>query len=651
MDSTPEAEPELRRRVRQQEVVAELGQQALETDDLDGLMRDASVAVAETLGNEYAKVLELLPDGDEVILRQGVGWRDGLVGAATAPTVLDSQAGYTLVTDEPVIVDDLRTEDRFSGPELLTSHDVVSGISVVVGSVENPWGVLGTHTTAYREFTDHDATFVKSVANILGTAIENDQTETELEESERRYRTLIEHFPNGAVALVDENLRYRTVGGDPLEVAGRTIEEVEDSRVQSLPPELADELVPRYEAALEGESSTFEVRTGDRVYDIRIVPIRDDDGEISSALGMSQDVTERDEYERQLEESERRYRTLVENFPNGAVGLFDWDLRYTAVGGQLLDTLSIDPENRIGKTILELHPDDLVEDIEPHFRAALDGEATSFDVELGDRHLHAHTLPVGNTRGDVFAGMVVVQDDTERRDYQRKLEASNERLEQFAYAASHDLQEPLRMVTSYLQLLESRYGDCFGEDGEAFLEFAVDGAERMRAMIDALLEYSRVESRGDPFEPVDLNAAFDDALADLQLTVDESDAEITTGELPEVAGDTSQLRQVFQNLLSNAITYSGDDPPRVRVSAEQQGDEWVLSVRDEGIGIDPADHDRVFTVFNRLHSREEYEGTGIGLALCRRIVERHGGDIWIDSAPGDGATVSFTVPAESELDA
>lgn len=235
--------------------------------------------------------------------------------------------------------------------------------------------------------------------------------------------------------------------------------------------------------------------------------------------------------------------------------------------------------------------------------------------------------------------------ELEQREHERRLEASNERLEQFAYAASHDLQEPLRMVTSYLQLVERRYSDTLDDDGEEFIDFAVDGAERMREMIDGLLQYSRVETGGNPFEPTALDAVLEEVLRDLRLQIDEQDAEITAEKLPCVNGDESQLRQVLQNLLSNAITYSGDEPPDVHVSAGRRGREWVVRVRDEGIGIDPADHDRVFTVFDRLHSREKYDGTGIGLALCRRIVERHGGDIWVESRPGQGSTFSFTLPA------
>lgn len=231
----------------------------------------------------------------------------------------------------------------------------------------------------------------------------------------------------------------------------------------------------------------------------------------------------------------------------------------------------------------------------------------------------------------------------------QQVEASNERLEQFAYAASHDLQEPLRMISSYLQLLDDRYSDALDEDGQEFVDFAVDGAERMQTMIDDLLQYSRIDTQGDPFEPVDLDTVVDDACTDLQVRIDESDAVITTEELPHVEGDSSQLRQLVQNLLENAIEYSGDEPPRIHVSAEKRGHMWEISVSDEGIGIEPDDQKRIFEIFQRLHTVDEHDGSGIGLALCQRIVERHNGEIWVDSEPGNGSTFSFTIPASGEI--
>ncbi|WP_218780652.1 sensor histidine kinase [Halorarum halophilum] len=229
-----------------------------------------------------------------------------------------------------------------------------------------------------------------------------------------------------------------------------------------------------------------------------------------------------------------------------------------------------------------------------------------------------------------------------------RFEESNERLEQFAYAASHDLREPLRMITNYLTLVEQRYGDSLDEDGREFIGFAVDGADRMRAMIDGLLAYSRVGTQGEPLTPIELDEVLADVRKDLEVRITESGATVESEALPRVQGDRNQLRQLLQNLLSNAIEYSGDGSPRVRISADRTGATWTVSVRDEGIGIDPADTDRIFEIFQRLHTQEEHAGTGIGLALCKRIVERHGGTIRVDSDPSEGTTFSFTLQAAGD---
>ncbi|WP_247731034.1 ATP-binding protein [Halovivax limisalsi] len=263
-------------------------------------------------------------------------------------------------------------------------------------------------------------------------------------------------------------------------------------------------------------------------------------------------------------------------------------------------------------------------------------------------------IGVNNAQALTHAKTLEERNDTLQRTEQRleeavgQLQDSNERLEQFAYAASHDLQEPLRMVTRYLELAERRYGDDFSEDCQEFIDFAVDGAERMSDVIDGLLEYSQVDTQGDSFDDVDLDAVLDDVLADLTFKIEESDATVTREPLPTIEGDDRQLHQLFQNLLSNAIEYSGDDPPQIHVSAAQGEDEWTVSVRDEGIGIDIDDSDRIFDIFQRLHSIEDHAGSGIGLALCKRIVERHGGSIWVDSDSNEGSTFSFTLTARVE---
>ncbi|MFC4436514.1 MULTISPECIES: ATP-binding protein [Natrialbaceae] len=669
MNNSPQTDVDaaVHTRIRQQEVVAELGQQALETDDLDQLMHDTSVAVAETLDNEYAKVLELLPGGDEVFLRQGVGWRDGLVGNATVPTDVDSQAGYTLLSEEPIVVDDLRTEERFSGPELLTSHDVVSGISVIIGSVEEPWGVLGTHTTERREFTEHDANFVQSVANVLASAIENTQTE-------RRFEAIFED-PNILVGLLEPDGTVVDINQTAMEYIDDDLSDVTGEPFWETPwweeeDEVQTEVKEWTKRAAAGEYVDFETdltRPNGERYTLSgyFRPVRNDDGDIVSIIVSDRDVTERKERERTLEMRERRLSTLVANVPGMVYRCKNergWPMEF--VSDACKELTGYDPvtleSGDIGWGEDVMIQEDREKLRETIHRQAAKGEPFSetYRIKTADgdvRWVRDYGRSVVDNGEGVIDVEGIISDITERKrleselkERKRQLEESNERLEQFAYAASHDLQEPLRMVSSYLQLLDRRYEDDLDEDGEEFLAFAVDGADRMRDMIDGLLAYSRVDTQGDPLEPIDLDCLFEEVREDLQVQINESNAEITTDDLPRVEGDDSQLRQVFQNLLSNAIAYSGDEQPRVHVEADCQRRAWKISVHDDGVGIDPADQERVFEVFQRLQTREEHSGTGIGLALCQRIIERHGGRIWVDSEPGEGATFSFTLPAVEE---
>ena len=227
-----------------------------------------------------------------------------------------------------------------------------------------------------------------------------------------------------------------------------------------------------------------------------------------------------------------------------------------------------------------------------------------------------------------------------------ELGRSNADLQQFAYVASHDLQEPLRMVSSYTQLIARRYKGKLDADAEEFIAFAVDGANRMQRLILDLLAYSRVNTAGRQFEPTAMETVLKAALNNLTDAVKESQAIITHDPLPAVMGDDKQLAQLFQNLLSNAVKFGGAQPPRIHISAKQTDGEWLFSVRDHGIGLDPQYADRIFVIFQRLHTREEYPGTGIGLAICKKIVERHGGRIWVESELGKGATFYFTMRDE-----
>ena len=228
------------------------------------------------------------------------------------------------------------------------------------------------------------------------------------------------------------------------------------------------------------------------------------------------------------------------------------------------------------------------------------------------------------------------------------LERSNQSLREFAYVASHDLQEPLRTIASFTELLQKRYGGRLDADADEFIGFVVDGAKRMQQLIDDVLEYSRVSTHGKPLAPVDLEAVARRSVANLRASIEERGAEVTVGSLPHVMGDEIQLGQLLQNLVGNALKYNRSARPRVDVTARREGRDWRIAVSDNGIGIAPEYHERISRIFSRLHTRGEYGGTGIGLAICKRIVDRHGGRMTVDSEEGKGASFAFSLAGTEE---
>ncbi|MBF0269572.1 MAG: PAS domain S-box protein [Alphaproteobacteria bacterium] len=306
----------------------------------------------------------------------------------------------------------------------------------------------------------------------------------------------------------------------------------------------------------------------------------------------------------------------------------------------------------LGRTCQDILPANVVEKYRQSFEDLLDaGGQIQFETAWADRHGTERRAVVYRTahQGIERLGSAVISiviDVTSQKQIEDELKRSNAELEQFSYAISHDLQEPLRMVSSYLALVERRYKQVLDKDGLEFIDFAVDGAKRMSGMIQGLLEYSRVNRKGQSFRPVDLAQAAQDAMVNLALAISESAGTVDVQSLPTVNGDPGQLMRLMQNLIGNALKYrKPDEPPKVTISSARQDDHWTITVADNGIGIAPENTDRLFKVFQRLHSRTQYEGFGIGLAVCRRIVERHGGRIWVESETGQGSRFIFTLPA------
>lgn len=254
------------------------------------------------------------------------------------------------------------------------------------------------------------------------------------------------------------------------------------------------------------------------------------------------------------------------------------------------------------------------------------------------------SLPVKDEQGKIVGGLAAFMDITRQKQVERDLARSNTELQSFAYAASHDLREPLRTISGFLELLEMDYGPQLDDKAKDYISRAVSASARLHRMIDDILAYSRLETRKREFGPADLNAVLKSVLHDLDRVLKDNSATVTSGDLPRVWGDESQLAIVLRNLIDNAVKFHGPAPPKVHISAERQKGEWLISVKDNGIGVDPANQGKIFNMFVRLQSHKMYPGTGIGLAMCKKIVERHNGRIWVESEVGKGSSFEFALP-------
>lgn len=492
-------------------------------------------------------------------------------------------------------------------------------------------------------------------------------------------RSIVESMPDGIV-VVDGSGRVVLANAQAEKLFGWPPGALAGTEVEALLPEPLREAHRAHRAAyaraprvrpmgaglaLEGrraDGSTFPV-------EISLSPLVSGEGNLLTVAAV-RDITDRRRAEAALRESEERFRRVFEAGPVG-IAIVGPDFRFQQVNPAFAAIAGRDPADLVGRTFADItHPDDVGADV-ALARRVFAGELPAYRIEKRYLRPDGETVWVDLTatavrdeEGRVRYGLAMVTDisqrkraEAEREAAMAELERSNAELAQFAYLASHDLKEPLRMVASYVQLLARRYQGRLDAQADEFIRYALDATERMRALIDDLLDYCRIDAAPRPFTDVDLAVVVERVRSTLEPAIAAAGATVRVGPLPVVRGDHVQLEQVFQNLLSNALKFVAPGrAPVVEVAARRAegGREWVVSVADNGIGVESRFAERIFGMFQRLHPRDAYPGTGIGLAICKRVVERHGGQIWVEPNPGGGSIFSFTVPTapgEEEADA
>lgn len=492
--------------------------------------------------------------------------------------------------------------------------------------------------------------------------------ETYLAQMEGRYRGLLEAAPD-AMVVVNQTGEIVLLNVQAEKQFGYRRDELVGQQVTKIIPEgfaerlIADDLRSDEDAREQQIGAGIELygrrkKGSDFPIEIMLSPLESDEGTLITAA--IRDISLRKAAERHLAQMERKYRGLLEAAPDAMI-VVNQAGEIVLVNVQAEKQFGYHRDELLGQKVKNIIPEGFAErQLADSLRSAEVAQAQKIGtgLELSGRRKNETEFPIEIMLSPLQSaeGTLVtaaIRDITTRKKAEQELfqkveqlKRSNEELAQFAYIASHDLQEPLRMVASYTQLLARRYKGKLDADADEFIAFAVDGANRMQRLIQDLLAYSRVATKGDELLATSSEDALEQALSNLHVAISESGAEVTHDPLPEVIADKRQLMQLFQNLVGNAIKYQSGSAPKVHVAATMNGSsKWVFSVKDNGLGIDPQYFERIFGMFQRLHQRDEFEGTGIGLAICKKIVERHGGTISVESEPGQGSTFSFALPA------
>jgi two-component system CheB/CheR fusion protein len=650
-------------RERQQAVIAQLGRIALAGDNLKSLFDQAAKAVAETLNVELCKILRLMPDGEQLRLVAGVGWRDGLVGDALVGGGMDSQAGYTLRTSSAVIVEDLRTEKRFSGPGLLTEHGVVSGLSVIVGPGDAPWGVLGAHTTERIAFTIDDTNFVQAVANMLWEAIERDRTQ-------HRFRALVEASAqivwttNEAGEVVEDSPSWRYF-------TGQTYDEWKGAGwLDALYPEDRNRTQNAWKAAVaQGKPLEIDYRVrhtnGDwRWMEVRAIPLREFDGTTRGWVGMNTDITKF----MLAQEHQSRLAAIIESSSDAIIGkTLDGTITSWNYGAEKL--YGYTAQETIGKSIEIIIPEDRTEELHGILTRLRDG--TSIDqYETVRRHKNGTMRdvsltisPIRDASGKIIGASAIARDVTEQRKMEQELEdarvvaeSANEAKSVFLANMSHEIRTPLTAILGYADLLQATL-----EDGDALacVRTIKDNGSYLCDILNDILDLSKIEA--GKFEAHRQTCSVVEILADVRslMAVPATEKSLTLSiefktQIPEtIETDPKLVRQVLVNLVGNAVKFTDQGGVQLQVACNEAQQILEIAVIDSGVGIPDEMAHQLFEPFEQLDNSftRAAGGSGLGLSISRRFAEMLGGTITVESEVGKGSTFRFTVATGSLNDA
>lgn len=507
-----------------------------------------------------------------------------------------------------------------------------------------------------------------SVKQFLSTTIDvHDikEKEAELQLNKRIYRNIAESLPNGSVVVFDKNLTFTHAEGPLLKRQGIKQEDIvgSNARLAKTGQGSWEYFIPYFEKTLLGETFNLEVPQKDYFYKIVIKPLYDSNGDLIGGMSITLDLKDTKDAQIALTKSEEKRKAILFALPDL---VFQVD-----IGGLVTDFYAneayreeLEKMNFLGKRMDRFIPTGDADKLIAIVRSVVESDKMQgYDYEHFDNALNrSFYFEMRVSKLNNNEAIIIVRDVTSLRSTQEQLDlrlqelsdkniqlekyiASNSELEKFAYIASHDLREPIRSIVGFAQILQKRLAAKLDDDESEFVNTIIDSAQRMNSLVHGLLDYSRITAAAKPMQAIDINTVLKKVLSDLGATIEESKAEVIIFNMPKVVCDELQIRQLFQNLISNSIKFRKQgERPIIKISVEKNNNYWNFAVEDNGIGIDMRYKEKVFEIFTRLPNHEKIQGTGIGLALCKRIVERHGGNVWLESTQGVGTTIHFSIP-------